>query len=44
MALAGLSKILFLIVTLFIGFVISLALFVMILLPFWRNFVTIHKI
>ena len=44
MALAGLSKILFLIVTLFIGFVISLALFVTILLPFWRNFVTVHKI
>ena len=39
-----LSKILFLIVTLFIGFVISLALFVTILLPFWRNFVTVHKI
>lgn len=36
MALAGLSKILFLIVTLFIGFVISLALFVTILLPFTK--------
>lgn len=44
MALAGLSKILFLIVTLFIGFVISLVLFVTVLLPFWRNFVTVHKI